>query len=125
MKTKYPRSNQEIWIESIEDHPEVYRFYRRTDEGHLTETERREARKRIDEALENLSDRDAALIRLRFGLDDGDPKTLDECGKFFRSEKGELLCRDRVRQLEQRGLRKMRHPSIIRRLEGFLNIPGA
>jgi RNA polymerase primary sigma factor len=53
---------------------------------------------------------------LRFGLGDGDARTLDEIGRQFQ------VTRERIRQIEAKALRKMRHPTRIRQLHGFLEI---
>jgi RNA polymerase primary sigma factor len=54
------------------------------------------------------------VLTLRFGLVDGYPRTLEEVGRQFN------VTRERIRQIEAKALRKMRHPTRIRKLEGFL-----
>jgi RNA polymerase primary sigma factor len=66
-------------------------------------------------ALENLSDRERQVLIMRFGLEDGRVRTLEEVGDHFK------VTRERVRQLETKALAKLRHPQNARRLEGFLN----
>lgn len=68
----------------------------------------------IDEVLESLTPQESLVIRMRMGLDDGEIKTLDQIGKIFN------LTRERIRQLEERALRKMRHPSRSKKLRDFL-----
>jgi RNA polymerase primary sigma factor len=68
----------------------------------------------IEEVLESLTSQEALVIRMRMGLDDGQTKTLDQIGKIFN------LTRERIRQLEERALRKMRHPSRSQKLRDFL-----
>jgi RNA polymerase primary sigma factor/RNA polymerase nonessential primary-like sigma factor len=67
----------------------------------------------VEVVLATLSDREQAVIRLRFGLDDGRQRTLDEVGR----ECG--LSRERIRQIEKGGLLKLRHPSLARQLEAY------
>jgi RNA polymerase sigma factor (sigma-70 family) len=70
-------------------------------------------RREVEIVLATLSQREQAVIRLRFGLDDGRVRTLDEVGR----ECG--LSRERIRQIEKGGLLKLRHPSRARQLEAF------
>ena len=56
------------------------------------------------------------MLELRFGLADGYSRTLEEVGKQFK------VTRERIRQIEAKALRKMRHPTRIRQLEGFLDM---
>jgi RNA polymerase sigma factor (sigma-70 family) len=69
---------------------------------------------RIDEVLSGLSEREAQVIRLRFGIDDGYAHTLDQIGRTFG------VSRERIRQIEERALNKLRHPVRIRRLRDFI-----
>ena len=66
------------------------------------------------ELLNTLTDRERKIIALRFGLEDGRPKTLEEVGKEFK------VTRERVRQIEAKALRKLRHPSRSKKLQGYL-----
>jgi RNA polymerase primary sigma factor len=70
-------------------------------------------RERIDEVLRSLTTREREVIELRFGLRDGHPKTLDEVARTYG------ITRERIRQIEARGLLKLRHPARSQRLEGF------
>ncbi len=65
-------------------------------------------------ALESLTDRERQVVRLRFGLEDGRARTLEEVGKEFN------VTRERIRQIEAKALRKLRHPSRSKRLKDFL-----
>ena len=65
-------------------------------------------------ALDTLNDREARVLSLRFGLDDGRPRTLEEVGKEFD------VTRERIRQIEAKALRKLRHPSRSKKLKDFL-----
>ena len=67
----------------------------------------------LDEVLDTLTDREKQVLTLRFGLQDGKARTLEEVGKFFR------LTRERIRQIEAKALRKLRHPSRIKKLKDF------
>ncbi len=71
-------------------------------------------REQLSEALETLSPREQQVIRLRFGLDDGHVRTLEEVGREFN------VTRERIRQIEGKALRKLRHPSRSKRLRDFL-----
>jgi RNA polymerase primary sigma factor len=69
----------------------------------------------LQDVLRSLSERELAVVTLRFGLRDGKPKTLDEVGNAFG------LTRERIRQIEAKTLAKLRHPSRAERLRGFLD----
>ena len=71
-------------------------------------------KEQIAEALGKLSDRERKIIELRFGLCDGKYRTLEEVGREFG------ITRERIRQIEAKALRKLRHPSYSRRLRGYL-----
>jgi RNA polymerase primary sigma factor len=70
-------------------------------------------RERIEEVLRSLTTREREVIELRFGLRDGHPKTLDEVARAYG------ITRERIRQIEARGLVKLRHPARSQRLQGF------
>ncbi len=70
---------------------------------------------RLDEVLGSLTEREEKVLRLRFGLGDGYPRTLEEVGSVFN------VTRERVRQIEAKALRKMRHPTRSRELKTFLD----
>ncbi len=69
----------------------------------------------IGDVLLTLTEREEQVLRLRFGLDDGSSKTLEEVGQMFG------VTRERIRQIEAKALRKLRHPSRSRKLKDFLN----
>jgi RNA polymerase primary sigma factor len=71
-------------------------------------------KEKIKDVLETLTERERQVLEQRFGLVDGYSRTLEEVGKQFR------VTRERIRQIEAKALRKMRHPTRIRQLEGFL-----
>jgi RNA polymerase primary sigma factor len=71
-------------------------------------------KEKIKDVLETLSERERQVLEQRFGLIDGYSRTLEEVGRQFR------VTRERIRQIEAKALRKMRHPTRIRQLEGFL-----
>ena len=73
-------------------------------------------REQIEEVLTSLSDRERQVLLLRFGLHDGSPRTLEEVGQMFH------VTRERVRQIEAKALRKLRHPTRSRRLRNFLEL---
>lgn len=70
--------------------------------------------KQLREVLETLSEREKKVLILRFGLDDGRPRTLEEVGKEFS------VTRERIRQIESKALRKLRHPSRSKKLKDYL-----
>ncbi len=69
----------------------------------------------IEDVLYTLSDREKEVIKLRFGLIDGYQRTLEEVGSVFN------VTRERVRQIEAKALKKLRHPARSQKLKGFLN----
>ena len=69
----------------------------------------------LNEVLLELTDREEKVLRLRFGLDDGRTRTLEEVGQEFH------VTRERIRQIEAKALRKLKHPSRSKRLKDFLN----
>ena len=71
---------------------------------------------RLGDVLCSLSERERKVLELRFGIGDGCARTLEEVGQQFR------VTRERIRQIEAKALRKMRHPTRIRQLHGFLEI---
>jgi RNA polymerase primary sigma factor len=71
---------------------------------------------KLGDVLCSLSEREQKVLELRFGLGDGDARTLDEIGRQFQ------VTRERIRQIEAKALRKMRHPTRLRQLHGFLEI---
>ena len=71
-------------------------------------------KERIEEVLVTLTEREAKVIRLRFGIGDGYPRTLEEVGTEFQ------VTRERIRQIEAKALRKLRHPTRSQQLRGFL-----
>ena len=71
-------------------------------------------REQLNEALDTLQPREQQVLRLRFGLEDGQVRTLEEVGREFH------VTRERIRQIESKALRKLRHPSRSKRLRDFL-----
>jgi RNA polymerase primary sigma factor len=76
-------------------------------------------RERLNDVLTTLTERERKILELRFGLHDGYARTLEEVGKQFK------VTRERIRQIEAKGLRKLRHPTRIRQLQGFLESDAA
>ena len=72
-------------------------------------------REQLSEVLDTLTEREEKVLRLRFGLVDGRPRTLEEVGKEFN------VTRERIRQIEAKALRKLRHPSRSKKLRDFLD----
>ena len=73
---------------------------------------------RLGDVLCSLNDRERQVLELRFGIGDGNARTLEEVGQQFR------VTRERIRQIEAKALRKMRHPTRLKQLHGFLDIEG-
>jgi RNA polymerase primary sigma factor len=73
-------------------------------------------REKLKDVLGSLTERERAVLTLRFGLGDGYSRTLEEVGRQFK------VTRERIRQIEAKALRKMRHPTRIHQLEGFLEV---
>jgi len=71
---------------------------------------------RIGDVLGSLNDRERQVLELRFGIGDGNARTLEEVGAQFH------VTRERIRQIEAKALRKMRHPTRLKLLNGFLEI---
>jgi RNA polymerase primary sigma factor len=71
-------------------------------------------KEQLEEVLDTLTDREENVLRLRFGLEDGRTRTLEEVGQVFG------VTRERIRQIEAKALRKLRHPSRSKRLKDFL-----
>jgi RNA polymerase primary sigma factor len=76
--------------------------------------DRRMLREKIDEALDSLTPREKEVLMMRFGLEDGCSRTLEEVGRHFR------VTRERIRQIEAKALKKLRHPSRSRKLRDYL-----
>ena len=72
-------------------------------------------KEQLDEVLDTLTDREQKVLRLRFGMNDGRARTLEEVGKEFD------VTRERIRQIEAKALRKLRHPSRSRKLRDYLD----
>jgi len=71
-----------------------------------------------ENVLNTLTPREERVIKMRFGLEDGTEHTLEEVGQNF------AVTRERIRQIEAKALRKLRHPSRSRRLRAFLDVNG-
>ena len=69
----------------------------------------------VEDVLDSLTERERKVLQLRFGLDDGRSRTLEEVGKEFH------VTRERIRQIEAKALRKLRHPSRSRKLKDYLD----
>jgi len=76
-------------------------------------------REQLEGVLGTLTEREKKVLRLRFGIGDGYPRTLEEVGVIFK------VTRERVRQIEAKALRKLRHPIRSRKLQNFLSIGGS
>jgi RNA polymerase primary sigma factor len=72
-------------------------------------------KEQLGDVLKTLTTREEKVLRLRFGLDDGRPRTLEEVGREFN------VTRERIRQIEAKALRKLRHPSRSKKLKDFLD----
>ena len=71
-------------------------------------------KEQLNDVMKTLTPREAKVLRLRFGLDDGKSRTLEEVGKQFN------VTRERIRQIEAKALRKLRHPSRSKKLKEYM-----
>ena len=71
-------------------------------------------KEQLEEVMKDLSEREQQVLRMRFGLDDGHPLTLEQVGKYFN------VTRERIRQIEAKALRKLKHPSRSKNLKDYL-----
>jgi RNA polymerase primary sigma factor len=74
-------------------------------------------REKLSDVLTTLTERERKILEMRFGLHDGYERTLEEIGKMYN------VTRERIRQIEAKALRKLRHPTRVRHLQGFLDTP--
>jgi len=72
-------------------------------------------KEQLEEVMETLTPREAKVLKLRFGLEDGKARTLEEVGREF------MVTRERIRQIEAKALRKLRHPSRSKKLKDYMN----
>ena len=72
-------------------------------------------KEQLEEVMNTLTPREAKVLKLRFGLEDGRTRTLEEVGKEFK------VTRERIRQIEAKALRKLRHPSRSKKLRDYMN----
>lgn len=98
---------------SLEHQPIVAKLQ---DEDDLPEIDRALLRSRLNQVLEGLSPREQGILRLRYGLEDGLPRTLEEVGSLYN------VTRERVRQIEKRAVVKLRKPRVLSRLATFLDV---
>ena len=84
------------------------------DDVVIHEVEQKNLREKIDELLTGLNDQEQKVLRMRFGLDDDDPKTLEEIGKVFG------VTRERIRQIEAKAIRKLNKKILEKKLMNFL-----
>ena len=71
-------------------------------------------REQLEEVMNTLTPREAKVLKLRFGLEDGKTRTLEEVGREFQ------VTRERIRQIEAKALRKLRHPSRSKKLRDYM-----
>ncbi len=110
------REGESEIIEFVSEEKAVYYEDNASEENSSVETVVMNTllKKEIDTLLSILSPREETILRLRFGLDDDQPRTLEEIGVLFN------LTRERIRQIESKALRKLRHPSHSKKIKEFL-----
>lgn len=118
-RAKNPLSYESKIIgDALDDDPEISTYQTFLEDHSLPQPEeeasREELKEQMKEVLGSLTSRENEVIRLRFGIDDGVGKTPEEVGKKFG------ISRERIRQIEQEIMKKLRHPSISNRLRGYL-----
>ena len=101
-------------LDGVDLAPLLSAHHQRLLEGPDATIERVELHERVNSVLQTLTPREAEMLRLRFGLDDGEERTQGEIGAVYGVSYG------RVRQIELKALRKLRHPTRAKRLRGFL-----
>ena len=79
-------------------------------------TERNILREELLQAMDILTEREQMILKLRFGFDDGRPRTLEEVGRVYN------VTRERIRQIEEKALRKLRHPARRGKLDSFRKV---
>ena len=107
-----PSVSIEELVENEEEPADAFFF-----DDMLEEISQRELKQTLASILSTLTEKEQKVISMRYGLDDGEEKTLEEVGSEFN------VTRERIRQIEAKVLRKLRHPSRSRRLKGFLDGP--
>ena len=108
----YPLTSGEIWFDGI--NISGYRPHQAAKAG-IARTFQNIQLFKLMSVLDTLTPREEKVLRLRFGLDDGRARTLEEVGREFK------VTRERIRQIEAKALRKLRHPSRSRKLKDFLD----
>ncbi len=93
---------------------DTQRLWPKDTSGDLERVERKELKKRVHDMLLTLTPREEKVLKMRFGIDDWSDHTLEEVGQSL------ALNAERIRQIEAKALKKLRHPSRSRRLRGFL-----
>ena len=122
-------NNQPVWQKHVKEMGEMeplvnkYKEYKMTKDNIAAAKEmlddpdeemREMLKEELEVALQSLTEREQKVIRLRFGLEDGKARTLEEVGQEFS------VTRERIRQIEAKALRKLRHPQRSKKLKDFL-----
>ena len=127
-RSKKDGKDKTYYVYNVCDHQECYKDIGEEEDSHLGDfipdegaSEPSEAasftllKEQLMDVLSTLTPREEKVLKLRFGIEDGRTRTLEEVGKEFN------VTRERIRQIEAKALRKLRHPSRSKKLKDFLN----
>ena len=113
----------ELVLQNFQEHlpiPHTSEYLIYSDKEMFEEISRKELRKRIEKILSTLTPREEKVIRLRFGLNEGQARTLEDVAKIFGLPNPSTEGKERIRLIEAKALRKLHHPSRSKSIKDFL-----